>query len=138
MSIKLTVKHHFSAGHRIPGLSGPGTKCTNLHGHTFGVEWTFDVHSLDAREFEFTTAKRALRGWVDEHLDHGYLVAPDDEELRRFLKDGGFKFYTVAPVPTTEAIADMLAHAAAQLVPGVLCSRVVVTEGPHNQAEVCR
>lgn len=134
--IGLTVKHHFSAGHRIPGLPGAGAKCTNLHGHTFGVEWTFQVSTLDAADFEFTAAKRTLRGWVDEHLDHGYLVAPDDEVLRRFLADGGFKFFVVPPKPTTEAIAALLLDRANELLPEVACVRVVITEGPHNQAEV--
>lgn len=137
MTIKLTVKHHFSAGHRIPGLPGPGAKCANLHGHTFGVEWTFDVSSLDAREFEFAAAKKELRAWVDKHMDHGYLVAPDDEVLQQFLSDNNFKFFVVSPVPTTEAIAETLRRAATHVVPGVFCSRVVITEGPHNQAEVC-
>ena len=134
--IGLTVKHHFSAGHRIPGLPGAGAKCTNLHGHTFGVEWTFQVSTLDAADFEFTAAKRTLRGWVDEHLDHGYLVAPDDEVLRRFLADGGFKFFVVPPKPTTEAIAALLFQQAAYSISPATCTRVVITEGPHNQAEV--
>ena len=60
MAVYLTVKHHFSAGHRIPGLPGAEAKCTNLHGHTFGVEWAFQVSTLDASEFEFAAAKRVL------------------------------------------------------------------------------
>ncbi len=136
MAVYLTVKHHFSAGHRIPGLPGAGAKCTNLHGHTFGVEWAFQVSTLDASEFEFAAAKRVLRGWVDDHLDHGYLVAPDDEVLRRFLADNGFKHYPVAPKPTTEAIADLLLRAANLHISGARCVGVVITEGPHNQAEV--
>lgn len=135
-TILMTVKHHFSAGHRIPGLSGPGQKCTNLHGHTFGVEWSFEVPTLDAADFEFTSAKAILRAWVDTQLDHGYLVAPDDEALLGFLMAGEFKYYIVAPKPTTEAIAALLLDRANELLPEVTCVRVVITEGPHNQAEV--
>lgn len=134
--IYLTVKHHFSAGHRIPGLAGAGAKCANLHGHTFGVEWTFRVGGLDAGDFEFAEAKKVLRGWVDEHLDHGYLVGPADTGLLEFLRHNGWKHYEVAPVPTTEAIAALLLDQAVQARGqlGADCTQVLVTEGPHNEA----
>lgn len=137
MAVYLTVKHHFSAGHRIPGLVGAGSKCANLHGHTFGVEWTFRVEGLDARQFEFTAAKRELREWVDQHLDHGYLVAPDDEPLIAFLTEHGHKWYPVDPVPTTEAIASLLLRKAnSNPTIHAECSSVMLTEGPHNVARV--
>lgn len=132
--IELTVKHHFSAGHRIPCLSGAGAKCSNLHGHTFSVAWSFEVHSLDASEFEFAEAKKALRGWVDEHYDHGYLVAPGDDSLVNYLRAENHKFCYVPPVPTTEAIAVALLNAANELGLTVPCVRVHVTEGLHNEA----
>jgi 6-pyruvoyltetrahydropterin/6-carboxytetrahydropterin synthase len=131
--IELTVKHHFSAGHRIPGLPGAGAKCANLHGHTFGVAWSFEVHTTDASTFEFAEAKKALRGWVDDHFDHGYLVAPGDDVLVDFLQAQGHKFCYVEPVPTTEAIAVALLNAALEIIE-VPCVRVHVTEGPHNEA----
>ncbi|AYP69990.1 QueD-like 6-pyruvoyl-tetrahydropterin synthase [Mycobacterium phage CRB2] len=132
--IELTVKHHFSAGHRIPGLPGEGAKCSNLHGHTFGVAWSFEVRSLDAGEMEFAEAKKALRAWVDDHFDHGYLVAPGDDGLVDYLQSQGHKFAYVEPVPTTEAIAAALLEAANDLRLGATCVRVHVTEGPHNEA----
>lgn len=132
--IELVVKHHFSAGHRIPGLPGLGAKCANLHGHTFGVAWAFEVHSTDARQFEFAECKKLLRGWVDEHYDHGYLVAPGDDRLVDFLQAEGHKFCYVPPVPTTEAIAIALLNAANELGIDAPCVRVHVTEGPHNEA----
>lgn len=133
--IELVVKHHFSAGHRIPGLPGAGAKCSNLHGHTFGVSWSFAVEGLDAAEFEFAECKKLLRRWVDENLDHGYLVAPDDHGLISYLESQGHKLYVIAPVPTTEAIAVELLGAASQLI-SVPCIEVCVTEGPHNEARV--
>lgn len=135
MNAYLTVKHHFSAGHRIPGLAGAGAKCANLHGHTFGVEWTFATTRLDAGEFEFAEAKRTLRGWVDTHIDHGYLVAPTDTGLTDYLRDQGHKYYVISPVPTTEAIAAELLRVAHELIP-TPCTQVLITEGPHNAARV--
>lgn len=136
--VLMTVKHHISAGHRIPGLPGSGAKCTNLHGHTFGIEWTFYVTSLDASEFEFTAAKAVLRGWVDDYLDHGYLVAPDDEELKSFLEAGGYKYHVIAPTPTTEALASFLLTLANHLLRPAQCVKVRIIEGPSNEAEVHR
>lgn len=135
--VLMTVKHHISAGHRIPGLPGAGAKCTNLHGHTFGIEWTFYVTSLDASEFEFTHAKELLRGWADGNLDHGYLCAPDDHELLTFLKVGGYKHYIVPPKPTTEALAMLLHQKANELLAPAQCVKVRIIEGPSNEAEVC-
>lgn len=135
MMITLTVKHHISAGHRIPNLPGAGSKCSNLHGHTFGLEWTFQVSQLDATEFEFAEAKRALREWVDEHMDHGYLVAPNDELLIRFMEMNGFKHHLVAPAPTTEALASLLLDVARTHV-AARCLSVRVVEGPNNEATV--
>lgn len=132
--IELIVKHHFSAGHRIPGLPGEGAKCANLHGHTFGVAWAFETTQLDASEFEFADAKRRLRGWVDEHLDHGYLYASTDTLLADLLMDNGWKCFHIDPVPTTEAIAGLLLRVANNFEFGVPCVRVHVTEGPHNEA----
>lgn len=132
----LTVKHHFSAGHRVPGLPGPGAKCSNIHGHTFGVEWTFQVSGLDASEFEFAAAKKLLRTWVDETLDHGFLAAPDDTEVTGFLLAAGHKLYIIEPAPTTEAIAAKLLAVARVLIEGARCTQVLVTEGPHNEARV--
>ena len=133
----LTVKHHFSAGHRIDALAGLGAKCSTPHGHTFGVEWTFQVSSLDASEFEFAEAKKLLRGWVDEHLDHGFLVAPDDLLVRDTFADNGWKYFEVPPVPSTEAIGALLLRVANGFEAiTARCTQVLITEGPHNEARV--
>lgn len=132
----LTVKHHFSAGHRIDALAGLGAKCSALHGHTFGVEWTFQVGGLDASEFEFAEAKAQLRAWVDANLDHGFLVSGDDEMMLDLLAAYSFKHYVVDPVPSTEAIASLLLRVANASPIGARCTQVLVTEGPHNEARV--
>lgn len=132
--LTITVRHHFSAGHRILGLTGPGAKCRNLHGHTFGVEWTFVVTDTYARTIEFGNVKAAVRGWVDQHLDHGYLVDYNDDVLRHFLEDQQLKHHVMGGPPTTEAIASMLAKETQHLLPAVGLVRVLVTEGPSNAA----
>lgn len=132
--IEVTVKHHFSAGHRIIGLPGPGAKCTNLHGHTFGVEWTFRVEDIRAEQIEFASVKKVLRGWVDEKLDHGYVLHNEDQAVIEFLRSIGSKLYTMSEPPTTEAMAWMLANIAQAQLPDANLVSVLVTEGPNNEA----
>lgn len=132
--ITVTVKHHFSAGHRIPGLPGPGGKCTNLHGHTFGVEWTFRTDSVLVEGIEFAAVKKVLREWVNTNLDHGYILGVNDTVVISFLEELGSKHYLLSTPPTTEAIASEIATATMALLPNDDLVSVLVTEGPHNEA----
>ena len=134
MSITVTVRHHFSAGHRIPGLPGPGGKCANLHGHTFGVAWTFRTDSVDVEAIEFAAVKQTLRGWVKNHLDHGFLVAAKDTGVLAMLRELGSKHHVMDSWPTTEAIASVIADATRTLLPDADLVAVEITEGPHNSA----
>lgn len=134
MTISITVRHHFSAGHRIPGLPGPGAKCANIHGHTFGVAWTYQVPDADADAVEFASLKKVLRGWVDEVLDHGFIVGADDTGTIDYLQRTGSKHHVVDGVPTTERIAEIIAEHAVDAAPGARLVAVEVTEGPNNEA----
>lgn len=136
MDAKLTatVRHHFSAGHRIVGLSGAGSKCSNVHGHTFGVNWTVELPDLSAQSVEFGELKRAYRGLVDRWLDHGFIVGADDHEMIAVLRGLGGKYFTLDTPPTTEAIATLIAEGSQKTVPAVRLLKVEVTEGPHNAA----
>lgn len=125
-----------SCGHRIEGLPGPGAKCANIHGHTFGIAWTFAVESEGAEEIEFAAVKKALRSWVDEHLDHGFIVYSGDP-LRGTLEELNTKVYAVPQWPTTEVIARLLGLKTPPPYFQHLKS-VTVTEGPHNEAKWVR
>lgn len=128
----VSVGHHFSAGHRILGLTGPAAKCANLHGHTFTVCATFEQTSELA--VEFTGVKRVLRQFIDNYLDHGYLVCLDDEVLLAFLRDNNLKHYVTASWPTTEVVAETIAAALQEFLPHTRLLSVEVGEGPHNKA----
>lgn len=129
----ITVKHHMSAGHRILGLVGPGSKCANLHGHTFGIEWTFAVDP-DELTLEFAAVKGVLRSWIKQDWDHGYIVDPDDDVLRAFLVAQKLKHMVLGGPPTTERMAWELAEGTMARLPHAALVSVTVTEGPHNSA----
>jgi 6-pyruvoyltetrahydropterin/6-carboxytetrahydropterin synthase len=129
--ITVSINHHFSAGHRILGLDGPASKCANLHGHTFAVEWTF---RQGTPFIEFTHIKSVVRGWVDDKLDHGYIVASDDRALLDFLVSHELKHYAMSGPPTVEAIATEIADASQRCLPACCLLSVQVGEGPSNSA----
>lgn len=131
-ALTVEVKRHFSAGHRIRGLSGPAAKCANLHGHTFGVE--VEVYQGGELTVEFTMFKKVLWDWIDKFLDHGYIVHEEDWPLLQFLRENALKHYVTPHRPTTEEIATVIYYAVQQLFPGVRLRRITVTEGPHNSA----
>lgn len=128
----VSVRHHFSAGHRILGLTGPAAKCSNLHGHTFTVCATWEQTS--ELGVEFTTAKRLLRQYVDKALDHGYLVCQLDDVLLTFLRANNMKHHVTERWPTTEVVAEDIAEAMQAYMPGTRLLCVEVGEGPHNLA----
>lgn len=128
----ITLSHHFSAGHRIPGLGGEGAKCANLHGHTFGVECTWAQPAPLA--LEFTAVKKTMRGFIDQYLDHGYIVGCEDEWLLRILRSGNMKHFITTDWPTTEQITIAIAMNLQERLPQAALVQVRVTEGPHNAA----
>jgi 6-pyruvoyltetrahydropterin/6-carboxytetrahydropterin synthase len=129
-----TVSHHFSAGHRILGLVGAGAKCSNIHGHTFGVKWTVLLPDLTAGTVEFATLKSIYRGWVDGNLDHGFIAHVNDFDAVGWLAENNSKLFVLDTPPTTEAIAALIAERCQKICPDVKLLSVRVTEGPHNAA----
>jgi 6-pyruvoyl-tetrahydropterin synthase len=128
----ISLKAHFAAGHRILGLTGPGAKCKNIHGHTFHVTWTFKQEAGDMA-LEFGAVKAVLRGMVAELWDHGFFVDRADG-FRDYLRAGALKYWTIEGPPTTEAIAAMIAAETLKALKKAPLLRVELCEGPENTA----
>lgn len=75
MTRSVTVRHTFEAAHRQPNMPG---KCTNLHGHSWGVEVTVEAPNHAGVIVDFGELKRALRAFVDDRFDHGAILGEDD------------------------------------------------------------
>lgn len=126
MTQQVTVGHNFETGHRLPNLPG---KCVSLHGHSWWVDITVTAETGDADiVVEFGAFKRVLRDWIDEHLDHGVMLGPDDPLIAP-LRDADCKVYVTPGWPTVEAVA---AHLAA--VAGILLDKVDHADGAHVSA----
>ncbi|MFC8465982.1 6-pyruvoyl tetrahydropterin synthase family protein [Streptomyces sp. NPDC057250] len=105
----VTVKHNFETGHRLPHLPG---KCQSLHGHSWWAEVTAEAPALtDGLVVEFGPFKQQLRRWIDEHLDHGLMLGPDDP-LLPVLAPYGMKIHQVPDWPTVENVAALIAQVA--------------------------
>lgn len=135
MSHGVTVRHNFESGHRLPYLPG---KCQSLHGHSWWAEVTVEAPALDAGlVVEFGPFKQQLRRWIDEHLDHGLMLGPEDP-LVPVLAPYGMKIHQVPGWPTVENVAALLAQVAGDALfdlvhaPQARVTRVKVSETHVN------
>ncbi len=72
-----TRKLEIDCGHRLLKHEG---KCRNVHGHRYVFEVTVGAHALDdvGRVIDFSLIKSVVGGWLDEHLDHGFIAEQGD------------------------------------------------------------
>lgn len=81
----ITRKGYFDAGHRIMNEK---VKCHHLHGHTFIYELTFGFELIEniGYQIDFKEIKRIAIQWIEDYLDHGMLINPQDEILIQALE----------------------------------------------------
>lgn len=138
MTATITVSHNFETAHRLPHLPG---KCVSLHGHSWWTDITVTAPEpdTDGVVIEFGAFKKALRAWIDEHLDHGVMLGSGDPLLGPLL-DSGTKVFLVPGWPTVENVARLLADVATELlasvphVDGAQVAHVEVQETRVNRA----
>ena len=130
----VSVRLFFAAGHRILGLTGPGEKCRNPHGHTFHLLATWDQQPGWPPAVEFGQAKAALRDFIKQCYDHGFFVDKADQAMRDFLEREGCRHTVTNGPPTTERLTELLARDIRRLVPNAALRRLVLEEGPENSA----
>ena len=142
MTLELVRRVSFCAGHRLLGHEG---KCAHFHGHNYVAE--FHVQSVDGsldsvgRVVDFAEIKQRLKGWIDTHWDHAFLLWDQDSNGIAAIEsiDPPRLFLTPAN-PTAEVMADYLFR---QVCPaeleglGVRCTRVALWETPESCAIAC-
>jgi 6-pyruvoyltetrahydropterin/6-carboxytetrahydropterin synthase len=138
MSITLMKRIRFCAGHRLLRHEG---KCANLHGHNYTAEFFVTGDSVDAigRVIDFSDLKRRLKGWLDEHWDHAFILFDEDEQAIRAIKSvDPHRIYVLPVNPTAENMARYLLD---DVCPGLLegtgarATKVVVWESEDSYAE---
>ena len=109
--ITITRRLEFDAGHRITRHE---SKCRHPHGHRYSLEVTCEAPQLDAcgRVIDFGKIKELVGGWIDENLDHAFLVYEQDDVMLSMLKTGDngmpFRHFTLAAEPTAENVAQLV------------------------------
>ncbi len=103
---KVTKQILFCYGHRLLNYSG---KCRYLHGHNGKVEIELQAERLDRRGMvvDFNDIQRAVKGWIDQQLDHRMLLNRKDP-LLLMIRKAGEPLYVMEENPTAEAIARLI------------------------------
>ena len=102
----------FCYGHRLLNYEG---KCRHLHGHNGRAVIALEAPALDSRGMlvDFTDIKRHVQRWVDENLDHNFLLCRDDPILP-VLQARGERVFVMEVNPTAENIARLIYDHAAE------------------------
>lgn len=126
----VTKRIEFCYGHRLLDYDGV---CKHPHGHNAVAEIEVRTDSLDARNMvvDFSDIKRAVKGWIDQALDHKMILRHDDP-LVKPLQTLGEPIYLLDSNPTVERIARLIFEKARDL--GFPVVQVRVYETPSSCA----
>jgi len=115
-AVTCTRRLQFCAGHRVHKHEG---KCRALHGHNYVGYFTAQAKSVGQMEgkhldilgrvIDFGVLKERIGGYIDEFIDHGFIVWIEDQEVIEALKLVlNQKVYMISENPTAENIAKHL------------------------------
>ena len=148
MSILITRRLEFDAGHRIPNH---GSQCRHLHGHRYAIEITLSgeiIRTEGAAEqgmvMDFSEVKHIANMVLVNPWDHAFLVYQGDHAVVEFLATlPGHKTVVLPVVPTAENLAAeafrMLDSAYVDTYGNQLrLERVRLYETPNNWADAVR
>lgn len=140
MTVEITRRIEFDAGHRIPNHR---SKCRNVHGHRYVLEATVAGpvsqvagDSSEGMVVDFGDLKAVMVEKVSDLCDHAFLVYAEDTamiEALRFMKSQ----HVVLPfVPTAENLARWMFEVMAEELAtrGLRLVRVVLHETPNGRA----
>lgn len=126
------------AGHRLLQHEG---KCRNLHGHRYSFEITMTAEKLDAvgRVVDFGVVKQAVGTWLDDTLDHAFIIQHGDP-LLVFLLEHKQKHFIMSKPPTAENMAELVCTSAAVLLHDypITVTQVRCWETPNSFADYFR
>ena len=91
----ITRKGSFDSGHRV---MNERMKCFNVHGHTYLYElvYSFDESKSIGYAIDFKEIKRVACQWIDDILDHGMILNPEDKELIETTQKLGSKLWLMS------------------------------------------
>jgi 6-pyruvoyltetrahydropterin/6-carboxytetrahydropterin synthase len=136
---------------------GHENKCAHLHGHNYCAELTArashpgtPVKDLDSigRVIDFSVLKSTVGQWIEDNLDHGFILHNDDAMALRLMRDfrtdargsAHQKLYLMACNPTAENIAALIMRVGNMILARYYIELVQVTvhETPNCRATVTK
>lgn len=102
----ITKEVYFCYGHRLMNHQG---KCKNLHGHSVKASISISQEYLDDQGMvcDFSDIKSCVNSYIDEHLDHNFIVHKDDPIIP-VLKIQNERFLAINEHPTAEVLSKMI------------------------------
>ena len=102
----ITKEVYFCYGHRLMNHAG---KCRNLHGHSVKASITLCSDQLNEQAMvcDFSDIKNHVETYIDQHLDHNFLLHKDDPIIP-FLKQQNERFLALDEHPTAEVLSKMI------------------------------
>ncbi|MBM4207453.1 MAG: 6-carboxytetrahydropterin synthase [Gammaproteobacteria bacterium] len=102
----ITKEVYFCYGHRLMHHAG---KCRHLHGHSVKAAVTVASDKLNEQGMvcDFADIKNCVETYVDQHLDHNFLLHKDDP-LIPALQHQNERFWALDEHPTAEVLSKML------------------------------
>lgn len=91
----ISRKGSFDSGHRV---MNERMKCFNIHGHTYLYDLEFEFNEMEEIGYaiDFKEIKRVGCEWIDDILDHGMLLNPQDYQLIDVTKQYGSKLWLMS------------------------------------------
>lgn len=91
----ITRKGSFDSGHRV---MNERMKCFNIHGHTYLYELEFEFNEMEEIGYaiDFKEIKRVGCQWIDDILDHGMILNPQDTALIDVTREYGSKLWLMS------------------------------------------
>jgi 6-pyruvoyltetrahydropterin/6-carboxytetrahydropterin synthase len=91
----ITRKGNFDSAHRVMDEK---MKCFNLHGHTYLYELRFSFQQSEEIGYaiDFKEIKRVFCQWIDDTLDHGTILNPQDTNLVLMCLHNDWKFWLMS------------------------------------------
>lgn len=130
-------------GHRIPFHKAA---CANVHGHRYRIIATLEgpvqrreQQSDDGMVTDFGDLKRLMMSEIHDVVDHAFMVWKNDEPLRGFLEEQGYRLLVMNSIPTAENFAQWCherldAAVREHFPPSIRLTRITVWETPNCQA----
>jgi len=91
----ITRKGSFDSGHRV---MNERMKCFNLHGHTYLYELQFMFQQMEEIGYaiDFKEIKRIGIQWIEDLLDHGMILNPQDTEIIKVTQSTHSKMWLMS------------------------------------------